>query len=597
MTRMAEPASPAGNARQIGAASVNRVGIAPDAAGEPMICFQGSAATLNILEKLPEASYWPCWDVLALPLTRVNMLVMETVAQVESATDDYVAHRARLLAAPAAYQSVYPEPIPGDFVPRAHQIEAFCAALHAFDQGWRGFGQFSEQGLGKTRWSIDLMRRKVKRCAVVIGQNSTCYQWEEQLQRSWPEATRSLLVGKPVPKRLAEIEQFQQQAVIGLDRPPHVFILNWESLARMIGSLTKLKPDMVVADEATRMIHRTTQMSRAAFVLAKHATYRVAMTGTPVGNDPGDLFALYRFIDERLFGTSFRAYANHYFFYGGLINQEFLGFHPTRLPDFVSRMYTAAYRITKATAADMPEKSYREVRLDMPADQKRLYKQVADELYAEWVNEQGEKAALSVPNAMVKMVRLQQITAGYLPNTEHANETEASRWNRLPSAKLNWLKQYLRDTMQDTDAQVIIWTRFIPEMSLIGEMLADLGLSEQAACIDGRVPPKERERVRQRFNDRHDPLRILLMQIQAGAMGLDLPGADVMVYHTIPFSLVQRLQSIDRGHRLGRARPYEIIDLICKASVDNHVLQALKRKQSVADMLLTNGFGSVISDG
>lgn len=580
-------------ARPVGLSTVNRAGIAPDASGHAMICFQGARKSLDLLEGLPEASYWREWDCLALPLSKTNMQVMETVAQVEEATEAYVAERARLLMAPTVYQQLYPAPTPGDFEPRAHQVEAFCTALHSFDQGWKGFGNFAEQGLGKTKMAIDLMRHKVQRCAVVIGQNSTCFQWAESLAQSWPEAEPVLLVGQPIPKRMARIQQFQQALKQGENLKPTVFILNWESLARMIGALVQLRPCVTVADEATRMIHRTTQMSRAAYQLARHSKLRIAMTGTPVGNDPGDLFGLYRFIDERLFGTSYRAYAERYFYYGGLHNQEFIGFHPQRVGEFVSRMYTSAYRITKAAAADMPEKSYREVRLDMPAVQKKLYQRAAEDLYAEWVSEQGGKATLSIPNAMVKMIRLQQITAGYLPVTE-SEEANDAIWHALPSAKHDWLMQYLKDTLTSTDAQVIVWTRFTPEMELLWQGLVKSGLVEFAAHIDGRVDPRCRETIRQRFNNRHDPLRVILMQIQAGAMGLDLPGADTMIFHSIPFSLIQRLQSIDRGHRLGRTRPYEIIDLVCKGSVDNTALQALKRKQSLANLLLTEGFDGAL---
>ena len=583
-----------GYARQIGLSEVNRAGIAPDASDRPMICFQGTQKTLNILESLPEATYWLQWDVLAIPLSKVNMQVMETVAQIEEATEAYVSERARLLTAPPVYRQLYPQPAPGDYEPRAHQIEAFCTALHSFDQGWKGFGNWCEQGLGKTKMAIDLMRHKVNRCAIVIGQNSTCYQWADELSRVWPEAEPVLLVGQPIPKRIQHISMIHQQLKLACSLKPFIFILNWESLARMIGELVKLSPDVTVADEATRMIHRTTQMSRAAFVLAKHSRYRIAMTGTPIGNDPGDLFGLYRFVDEKIFGTNFRAYANHYFTYGGLNNQEFNGFHPVRVGEFIGRMYSSAYRITKATASDMPEKSYREVRLDMLPQQKKLYQCAADDLYAEWMNESGEIAALSIGNAMVKMIRLQQITAGYLPFNEGIGDDQP-RWSQLPSAKLIWLRQYLLDTMAETDAQVIVWTRFVPELDLIRYELAASGLNDHLEVIDGRVAPKHREEIRKRFNNRHDPLRILLVQVQAGAMGLDLPGADVMIYHTIPFSLIQRLQSIDRGHRMGRTRPYTIIDLICKGSVDNHALMALKRKQEFSELLLTDGFICVLN--
>jgi hypothetical protein len=98
-------------------------------------------------------------------------------------------------------------------------------------------------------------------------------------------------------------------------------------------------------------------------------------------------------------------------------------------------------------------------------------------------------------------------------------------------------------------------------------------------------------------------MRVLICQIQAGAYGLDLPGADTMIYHSLTFSFLERSQSLERGHRMGRTRPYQIIDLVTylpprkkgarrKESVDSEILKALQKKQDLSEMLLVTGFGN-----
>jgi SNF2 family DNA or RNA helicase len=583
------------DAVHVGASEVNRAGIAPDADGSPMICFQGSPKTLELLELLPGAAYWSQWNCLALPLDNTNLRVMETVARLEAVTPEYSVERARFLRPNLAHKALYPSPIDGQPIPREHQVEAFCELLDALSRGYKGFGQWSEQGLGKTRWAIDTMRLMVKTCGVVIAQNSTCYQWATALEENWPEARVVLLADSPVPKRLETIQSVRktllQQSKAGGTYPPFIFIVNWEALRRLVDELVKLHPEVTVADEATRMIHRTTAMSNAAWKLAKASRIRIPMTGTPIAATPSDLFALYRFIDQRIFGTDYSGYMKYYFELGGITGKEFEAFKPHHLQEFISRMYSCAYRIVKAMATDMPEKTYRQVRLDMSVKQKKLYRLIEQEMYASWQTDDGRDVQLAVPNCMTKIGRLQQITAGLMPiNGEDATEL----YEHLPSVKTEWLAQFLADHLRDTDAHIVVWTRYIGERKAIMEAVRAKGIEEgtEIVFIDGSVKAREREAIRNRFNDRSDKLRFLVYQIQAGALGVDLPSADIMVYHTLPFSLLERLQSMERGMRLGRTRPYEIIDLICKASVDNDVLTALKRKQDFSDMLLTNGFAA-----
>lgn len=575
----------------VGGSEVNRAGIAPDAAGNPMLCFQGSPKTLEILELLPGATHWQAWNCLALPLDKTNLRLMETVARLEEVTPEYAAERARYLRPNAANAALYPSPAPGQPIPREHQVEAFCEALDALYKGYKGFGQWTEQGLGKTRWAIDIMRFRVKTCAVVIAQNSTCYQWVQALEENWPEAKVILLADKPVSARIDDIRSVRQtllaQGKAGGTYPPFVFVVNWEALRRLVDELVKLRPAVTVADEATRMIHRTTEMSKSAWKLGKASNIRLPMTGTPIAATPSDLFALYRFIDERIFGESYVSYMNYYFELGGYTGKEFLAFKPHRIQEFIEKMYSCSYRIVKAAATDMPEKTYRQVRLDMAPRQRELYKKIEKELYAEWTTEEGQMVHLEVQNAMNKVGRLQQITAGLMPISGGDEPYE-----HITSAKTEWLIQHLQDHLRDGDAHIIAWVRFTGERRAIMNGCAEKGIVNEIAFIDGSVKGKDRENIRRRFNNREDPLRFMVMQTQAGAMGMDLPAADQMIFHTLPFSLLERLQSMERGLRLGRTRPYEIIDLVCKNSVDNHVLQALKRKEDFSKMLLTDGFAA-----
>jgi SNF2 family DNA or RNA helicase len=589
--------------KETGLYEVNKVGIAADATGAPMICFAGQKKSLSLLANLPGAMRWAQYDCVAYPLSRTNLLVTETVGRIEEATPEYVAARNEILAAPREWASEYPPTPAGEPEPLKHQVDAFCWALETFEKTpINGFGQYSEQGTGKTRWSIDLMRWSDRPVHLVLCQKSTALQWQDNLSRIWPEAEVVLLIDKPLAERAEMLSDYRKRTKSAQIIPPQVFVLNWEALARLVKPLCTIDWGVVVADEATRLKERTTQIARAAYKLAEHADKRVAMTGTPMGNHPGDLWSLYRFMEPTIFGTSFWNFMRQYFLLGGFSGNDFVGFNPLQIARFIEKMYGCAYRTTKATISDMPERSFERVSIPLSSEQQRLYEQVETDMYARLTREDGTVQELSVANALVLITRLQQITSGLFPiQTEFGKRSVCER---IRSAKTEWLVNYVRDALADTDQRIVIWCRFRPELDAIRDELTKLGLAPDTdfGVIQGGVKMPDRERLRKAFNDRQSSLRVLLCQIRAAAYGLDLPAGDVMIYHSQSFSYLDRCQSMDRGHRMGRTRPYQILDLATylqptkkggrrKETVDDEILKALQRKQDLSEMLLVTGFG------
>lgn len=569
--------------REIGVSPVNRVGVAPNAAGEPMLCYAGSEESLELLSGLPGVERWREWDCLALPANRISLLALETLGQIQEPTDEYVAFRANLLQPPLGYAGRYPIPLEGTPFPFRHQVDALATAWHAREQGYQGFGQWAEMGCGKSRWAIDLMRSMGVRFGLLIVQNSTALQWQQNLARLWPEALVWPLVDCPLPRRIEAIADARQRLKY---RPESVQILivNWEALARLVDDLKRAKLEIVIADEASRAKDRNTQMARALHKLGDVTPYRVAMSGTPIGNTPGDLWSLYRFIDPTVFGKSYWKFMNTYFRLGGFTGKEFVAFNPLTVGELIEKMYACAHRTTKAAVGDLPEKLYETIRIPMLPEQRKVYDQVKQDLYATLATEEGQKT-LTVANVLSQVIRLQQITAGLFPTDDPDSGPV-----QLPSAKTRWLLDYLREAVDSSDVRIVVWTRFKGELDIICKGLKLEGFTEdQFGHIDGSVKMKDREALRERFNDRTSPLRILLAQIQAAAYGLDLPQADILIYHGHTFSHLERAQSEDRGHRLGRVRSYQIIDLACERSVDETILKALQEKRQLSDLLLMKG--------
>jgi SNF2 family DNA or RNA helicase len=549
--------------KEIGLAETNQVGIAPDALGTPMICFAGREKPLGLLTHLPGAVRWQAYDCIAYPLSKTNLLVTETVGRIDAATDEYIQIRDEMLAAPKEWVPDYPETPDGQPDPYKHQIDAFCWAVEALGpRKFHGFGQYSEQGCGKTRWAIDLMRWFGEGPVLILCQKGTSLQWKAAVEAIWPEAEVVMLIDLPLTTRAEMLALYLARKEFEAAVKPHIFILNWDVLARLVKHLCCLRWRLVIADEVTRIKERTAKVSKAAYKLADHADYRVPMTGTPMGNHPGDLWSIYRFMDARIFGSSYWNFMRQFFLLGGFSGNDFTGFNPLQIGTFIGRMYSCAYRVTKATITDMPEKSYQQIDIPLSTEQQSIYCQIEEELYASRVQEDGTVQQLSVANALVQITRLQQITSGLFPVQGEAGGRAVCE--PIQSAKTEWLINYVRYALADTDQQMVVWCRFRPEIAAIRDACLNIGLMEDIdfGIIQGGVKNAHREELRVSLNDRENPLRILICQIQAAAFGLDLPAADVMIYHSLTFSYLERSQSVDRGHRMGRTRPYQVIDLV-----------------------------------
>jgi SNF2 family DNA or RNA helicase len=224
----------------------------------------------------------------------------------------------------------------------------------------------------------------------------------------------------------------------------------------------------------------------------------------------------------------------------------------------------------------------------MAPEQRGAYQRLDREYEFSTTLEGGARRTLSVASAIAKVTRLQQIAAGILPLTSvEGDAEEVGRYRGLPSPKTEWVVDYLKDALSDTDAQFVVWTRFQPEIDRLAEALKVAGI--EGRIIDGRTPDAARRESLRRYDDRADPLRVLLVNLQAGAYGLDIRSADVMIFHSSTYSILDRLQAEDRGHRAGRTRNYQIIDLLLEGTVDMLMDESRQKRLDLIRTLVGEG--------
>jgi SNF2 family DNA or RNA helicase len=227
-------------------------------------------------------------------------------------------------------------------------------------------------------------------------------------------------------------------------------------------------------------------------------------------------------------------------------------------------MASVASRVTKDDVLDLPPKLYGKRYHELGPTQKRLYEQLRDDFIAELDN-----GVVDASLAIVRLLRFQQIVCGYLPNEDGEMIQLDDGGSRLA---------LLGETLEGLGHKAIIWARFREDINRICDMLGD-----RAVRYDGAVSEDEAALAKEQFQK--GDAQFFVGNPAKGATGLTLHAARTVVYYSNSFKLVDRLQSEDRAHRIGQEHPVNYIDLVCPGTVDEHIVEALRKKNDIATAL------------
>lgn len=347
-----------------------------------------------------------------------------------------------------------------------------------------------------------------------------------------------------------------------------VAVVNYESAWRMERELAAWGPDLIVCDEGHKIKTHNISASKAMHRLGAKAGYRLLLTGTLITNKAIDVFSPYKFLNPTIFGTSFYAFRSRYFDMVGYGNHTPV-LKKSMEAELSARLHSIAYRAAKADCLDLPETTdvVRQVELEPAA--RKIYRSLVKESFAELAS--GEVTA---PNVLTRLLRLSQLTGGFLGSDENAAVQQIS------SAKLSAMEDILESAVAEGQKLVII-ARFLPEIRAICKELDGRGL--RYACITGEV----QDRAAQVVQFQNDPdVPVFVGQIATAGLGLTLTAASTMVFYSLDYSMSNYEQAKARIHRVGQRNPCTYIHLIAKGTVDEKVLTALRNKADLAKALV-----------
>lgn len=150
----------------------------------------------------------------------------------------------------------------------------------------------------------------------------------------------------------------------------------------------------------------------------------------------------------------------------------------------------------------------------------------------------------------------------------------------VSQAKLEALEDIIDECMEQ-GKKVVVFARFVPEIDSIAKMLRKKKIGY--ALIKGDVT----DRAEQVEAFQNDPdTKVFIGQLQTTGMGLTLTAGTVAVYYSLDFSYANYEQSRARIRRIGQKKRGVYIHLVCKDTIDEKVMAALKQKADVSKLLV-----------
>lgn len=435
---------------------------------------------------------------------------------------------------------------------------------------------------GKTRATLAYLADTPARRILVVCPKSAAYVWRNELRAILPEAKASIIVDMPN----AAAGENKVRRAAEADATVYL-IVNWEVFWRYPPEdkrdrkagrvkafplrgvrkaiLRWFKPDTLIWDEAQRLKRRSSKQSRFANQLEPQPFVRraIALTGTAVTEGIEDLFGIYRAIDKGVFGSNYADFDRRYVIRGGYGGFQIKGY---RNEAEVRRKLALTAFQYEGPPDDIEDVI---VPVVLGTKTKRAYDQMKKDAIAEieGTDEEGHPLrgiALS-RIVLTNLLRLQQLTGGFITTDKGPIQ--------VGDDKLKAALELTADSL-DSGRRVVIFCRFLNEMKRLAQKLPKAGI------IDGSVPAADREREIEAL--RSGQRDVLIVQIRAGGIAVDLSGASVEIFYSMGYSLTDFLQA--RARLLGPRQTSSVTSYILQAkdSIDEKVFEALTDKQAIA---------------
>jgi len=505
-------------------------------------------------------------EELAIPMARVAELTDLDDAFMETGKDltwlsgsDWL-DRARSLKQGPEWT---PQPAALRATLRPYQHEGLMWLEHKRDAGVGGV-LADDMGLGKTLQTIALLAREkeARRMDIptlIVAPTSLVQNWQREFKKFAPHIRVISYTG---PKRHRRIPEFENAEVI---------VTSYPVLIRDLTPLTEREYHYVILDEAQAIKNSRSLASTSVRTLS--ARHRLAITGTPVENNLGELWSLFEFTHPGLLGRQQEFRQNFRDPIEKQGNDEQLEVLRKRVEPFILR------RLKESVARDLPPKTELVRAVDLTGAQRDLYESIrlaADTEVRSAIARKGiAGSAVTILDALMK---LRQVCCD--PRIVPVESAQRIK----ESAKYELFFELVESQLKE-GRRVLVFSQFARMLRLLGKGLEERNL--KYLCLTGASD--NRQGLCDQF-ERGDA-DVFLISLKAGGTGLNLVSADTVIHYDPWWNAAAQMQATDRAYRIGQKRPVFVYNLIAASSVEERMLALQAKKRNLADTILGGGEG------
>ena len=436
------------------------------------------------------------------------------------------------------------------------------------------FGIFAEYGTGKTLCALDHINTHKYRKTLVISTKTA-------IQSTWPDEIKEhtnfqyvVLVGSRKHKL--------NQLYLGLSRShvdagyyhsakthPVIFLINFDGVKNVYNELVQANFDLILIDESTKIKSPKTTRTQAIWKLGETGENRGIMTGFPVTENIANIYSQIKFLDRgETFGSNFYAFLNRYFVKLG----------PKKLPkkkavkEIMEKIQPFCIRVS-GSVLNLPPKNYIKVPVPMTEQQKDLLGQLNDYFMLEFGN-----VSIDTQYVFTLINKSLQICDGFIRDGD--GNLEVVDTNKDDA---------LLDELEAIDLdhnKVIIWCSYKFSIRKLKKLLKVY----DPLTLTGET--EDANKVVKQFQ--HGKYPVLLAIQKKASESITLTSCNHAIYYSNGWSADLRYNSEARIYRKGSEKHKRVFytDLLVKGTVEEKVIECLRKKKSLVDELKA-AFGGI----
>ncbi len=410
-----------------------------------------------------------------------------------------------------------------------------------------------DMGLGKTLQAITLITSLHKvdgRKSLIIMPKSLIYNWESEIKKFSPGLKCGIYYGN-----------FRDRSIFN---EVEVIITTYGTIRNDVEYLKEMKFDLIVLDESQNIKNVNAQTTKAVMLL--ESKHRLALSGTPIENNLGELYSLFRFLNPSMFGTI----DEFNYHYANPIQKEN---DKEAIEELKKKIYPFILRrVKKEVLKDLPDKIEKTLFIGMNPEQKKLYEERRTYYYG-MINSQIKTQGLGKTQFYILQAlnELRQLTS--CPEMKNPN---------VVSSKREVLINNVQDAVENGH-KVLVFTNYIKSIESITSDLKKRGIK----YLEMTGATKDRQGLVDQFQN-DNRYKVFVMTLKTGGVGLNLTAADTIFIYDPWWNKTVENQAVDRAYRLGQDRTVFSYKLILKDTIEEKILKLQESKSQLLDNLISD---------